>query len=249
MFNLSVDEDNSYIVPVGIAHNCRCTAVQVRKGKYPLTDVGEALERGERATIRDTRGMMRFNPGKIGKTFPDYNPYTIRRCRDCDLARTTSTLARTTPPDSSLCEACIRLHELVEKEAKKRLHKNEQHEAKDKALEWLRIHLPKVKQPNGTVSYSETIAIDATGDLITIGQNFITETFSKAKGKRRAAETMELTTKVHEWLPNAICVNHDEPGIHHSFSFKVYESEYNGIKIQFKAKKTDGLILHILKLI
>ena len=32
-------------------------------------------------------GMFRFNPGKQRKIFPDYNPYTIKRCNDCDLAR------------------------------------------------------------------------------------------------------------------------------------------------------------------
>ena len=31
--------------------------------------------------------MFRFNPGKQRKVFRDYNPYTIKRCNDCDLAR------------------------------------------------------------------------------------------------------------------------------------------------------------------
>ena len=57
--------------------NCRCTAVQVRRGKYPNIDVAEALALGEEATADDKRGMLRFNPGKLGKTFPDYNPYTL----------------------------------------------------------------------------------------------------------------------------------------------------------------------------
>lgn len=95
---------DSFMPPNG--WNCRCSVVQVRKGKYPTTDIAEAIERGEKATVKDKRGMMRFNPGKLGKTFPDYNPYTIRHCRDCDIARGSASMARTTPPDNSLCQAC-----------------------------------------------------------------------------------------------------------------------------------------------
>lgn len=82
--------------------NCRCTVVQVRKSKYPTTDPTEAMERGERALIRDKKGMFRFNPGMTGKSFPDYNPYTISRCRDCDIA---SKLASGVF-DNELCQAC-----------------------------------------------------------------------------------------------------------------------------------------------
>lgn len=85
--------------------NCRCTVVQVRKAKYPTTDHTEAMERGEKALSRDKKGMFRFNPGIQGKSFPDYNPYTISRCRDCDIA---SKLAKVKVGvlDNELCQAC-----------------------------------------------------------------------------------------------------------------------------------------------
>ncbi|MBO4379594.1 MAG: hypothetical protein J5784_01180 [Muribaculaceae bacterium] len=35
------------------------------------------------ARSRDHRGMFRFNPGIQRKTFPDYNPYTIKDCKNC----------------------------------------------------------------------------------------------------------------------------------------------------------------------
>ncbi|MGM9694058.1 MAG: phage head morphogenesis protein, partial [Alloprevotella sp.] len=38
-------------------------------------------------------------------TFPDYNPYTIRRCRDCDIPKTNFS-RNTTTPDNQVCEAC-----------------------------------------------------------------------------------------------------------------------------------------------
>ena len=43
--------------------------------KQVETDVFEGQE-------RDGRRRGRKNGGR---TFPDYNPYTIRRCRDCDM--------------------------------------------------------------------------------------------------------------------------------------------------------------------
>lgn len=85
--------------------NCRCTVVQVRKSKYPATPHDEAMALGEEALQRDTKGIFHFNPGKENKAVPDYNPYTIRRCRDCDIAKGKIKLARFVP-ENELCEAC-----------------------------------------------------------------------------------------------------------------------------------------------
>lgn len=89
--------------------NCRCTVVQVRKSKYPETPRDEAMARGEDALQRDTKGIFHFNPGKEQKSMPDYNPYTIRRCRDCDVAKGKAKLAR--PLDNELCDACRKIHQ------------------------------------------------------------------------------------------------------------------------------------------
>ena len=86
--------------------NCRCSVVQVRKSKYPVTPHDEAMALGEQATQRDTRQMFRFNPGKEQKTFPDYNPYSISKCRNCDIA---SKLAKGIP-DNQLCAGCQLIH-------------------------------------------------------------------------------------------------------------------------------------------
>lgn len=85
--------------------NCRCTVVQVRKSKYPTTPHDEAMALGEEALQRDTKGIFHFNPGKEDKTVPDYNPYTIRRCRDCDIAKGKIKLAKFIP-ENELCAAC-----------------------------------------------------------------------------------------------------------------------------------------------
>lgn len=95
---------------------CRCTVVQVRKSKYPVTDHDEAMSLGELATGKDTKGIFRFNSGKQGKAVPDYNPYTISRCRDCDIANGKLKLAFV--PDNELCAACAILQKCAADKAK-----------------------------------------------------------------------------------------------------------------------------------
>ena len=90
--------------------NCRCTVVQVRKSKYPATPHDEAMALGEEALQRDTKGIFHFNPGKENKTVPDYNPYTIKRCRDCDIAKGKLNLDRKPVADNELCAACRLVH-------------------------------------------------------------------------------------------------------------------------------------------
>jgi SPP1 gp7 family putative phage head morphogenesis protein len=84
--------------------NCRCTVVQVRKSKYPVTPHDQAMSLAEEATGKDLNGIFQFNPGIEQKTFPDYNPYTIKRCRDCDIAKGKLDLAFI--PENELCAAC-----------------------------------------------------------------------------------------------------------------------------------------------
>lgn len=88
--------------------NCRCTVVQVRRSKYPETSHDEAMRLGDEALRRDSKGMFRFNPGKEGKSVPDSNPYTIRRCSACPVAKggNNRKLAAFIP-DNEVCRACV----------------------------------------------------------------------------------------------------------------------------------------------
>ncbi len=90
--------------------NCRCTVAQVRKGKYPATPHDEAMQRGEDATGGEKYNIFRFNSGKQGKTMPDYNPYTIRRCNDCDVAKG-GNVELAFVPDYQLCRGCVEIRE------------------------------------------------------------------------------------------------------------------------------------------
>lgn len=98
----------SYYPPNG--WNCRCTVVQVLKRKYEPTPHDEAMSLGEEALQTDKKGIFRFNSGKEQKTFPDYNPYTIKRCRDCDIAKGKLDLDRKPVADNELCAACRLVH-------------------------------------------------------------------------------------------------------------------------------------------
>lgn len=55
--------------------NCRCTIVQVRKGKYRSSDSAKAIEIGEQITAEPKQKIFRFNPGKELKLYPDKHPY------------------------------------------------------------------------------------------------------------------------------------------------------------------------------
>lgn len=98
----------SYYPPNG--WNCRCTVVQVLKRKYEPTPHDEAMSLGEEALQTDKKGIFRFNSGKEQKTIPDYNPYTIKRCRDCDIAKGKLNLEKAPVADNQLCEACKLVH-------------------------------------------------------------------------------------------------------------------------------------------
>lgn len=91
--------------------NCRCTVVQVRKSKYPATPHDEAMRLGDEALQRDTKGIFRFNAGKEGKSVPDYNPYTIRRCSTCPVAKGSKGRKLAFVPDNEVCQACAIFHE------------------------------------------------------------------------------------------------------------------------------------------
>lgn len=95
--------------------NCRCNVAQVLKSKYTATDHDEAMRLGDEALQRDTKGMFRFNPGKEEKSIPDYNPYTIRKCSTCPIAKggKSGSLAKFVP-ENSVCQACQLVRSMFE---------------------------------------------------------------------------------------------------------------------------------------
>lgn len=60
---------------------CRCTVVQIRKGKYPESDSNTAIQQGREATYQagkngvNKAAIFRYNPGKQQVIFPPHHPY------------------------------------------------------------------------------------------------------------------------------------------------------------------------------
>ncbi|MDR1517328.1 MAG: minor capsid protein [Dysgonamonadaceae bacterium] len=103
---------DSYYPPNG--WNCRCTAVQVLKDKYPESDHADAMEKGETATFRPDKSgrnraeIFRFNPGKRGQVFPPSHPYRLSRCNDCNRSRLELSADI---PSNEKCQACRNLQQ------------------------------------------------------------------------------------------------------------------------------------------
>lgn len=227
--------------------NCRCTVVQVRKSRYPATPHDEAMALGEEALQLDKKGMFRFNPGKQEKAVPDYNPYTISRCRDCDIAKGKLKLTKPIIPDNELCMACQLIREMAMKEKTARLTKEERKNIRNAVEQWAETHLPEVDLPTG-VAKRLYIKNTETGDEFVLNKGFFSETFAKNLYNRQLAETMNLATRISEWLPSAKFVR-TEKGKHHNFDFKVFIANVEGTDVECKAKVTDGNILYTMRII
>lgn len=93
---------DSYYPPNG--WNCRCTVVQVLRYMSEATPHNEAMQRGAKALSNDKKGMFNFNPGKQQKTFPDYNPYTISKCKGCTKA---NLKLYSGDPENQICQECV----------------------------------------------------------------------------------------------------------------------------------------------
>lgn len=81
-----------------------------------------------------------------------------------------------------------------------------------------------------------------------VGRKFFSETMAKNIRNPQLSETIQLATSVSNWFPVAKFVR-TEDGIHHKCKFKVFSAEYQGKKIECKAKCEDEDILYTMKLL
>lgn len=224
--------------------NCRCSVVQVRKSKYPETPHDEAMALGEEALQKDSKGIFHFNAGKERKTVPDYNPYTIRRCRDCDIAKGKLKLAFV--PDNELCSACQLLRRQQQLRDNRRPTREEFRELNRKVIGWADTNLDAIRLPNSPASESptkRTYVDSADGHSIGIGKVFFSEMMHKNKRNPRLPDIVEASMHFREWVSQATRIT-VESGIHHPFDFSVYRVNWNGRDIEFKCKLTDGELLY-----
>lgn len=188
--------------------NCRCTVVQVRKSKYPETPHDEAMALGEEALQKDSKRIFHFNAGKEQKSVPDYNPYTIRRCRDCDVAKGKLKLAFV--PDNELCAACEILHKCAG-----------DREKTQRAIE--RTHYLHGMKP--LLKKSETL--NANGTDIRVGfsaygnKHLFSDTFGRSSILRKDdLASLDEVLKGAEFMDDAALTHPRTDGIEHFYYFK-----------------------------
>lgn len=233
----------SYYPPNG--WNCRCTVVQVRRGKYEETPHNEAMSRGEEVLNGEKLSIFRFNSGKQGKTMPDYNPYTIKRCNDCDVAKGGG-IKLNFVPENELCAACRLIHQQQAQRNNQRLQRDEFNNVRQLAVDWANNNLHETII-NGS-RCKRTIMQTDDGHGIGVGKQFFTETAAKAMRDPEVTHLLKTATEFEKWLPNATRIRTEE-GRHHGYGFSVYQVIYQGRTIEFKCKMTMGELLYTMKFI
>lgn len=245
VYNLSIANDESYVIPLGIVHNCRCTVVQVRKDKYPVSDEQEAMNLGSQATAGKYQEMFMFNPGKRMTTFPAYNGYTLRKCNQCDYRPDKMKLAADIP-DNEMCRACRLLQEIKKTEAVK--EKKELVKKSRKELErWYKENLPDTTV--GKFKAKRFVVKNKNGKEIIINKSFYNDVSSHYQEDEYYLERLEMAKKVHEWIKKATLVRKEKSRHHEDVEmFDVYEYDYNGIIYELKCKpNADGYFLYYMK--
>lgn len=225
--------------------NCRCTVVQVRKTKYPATPHDEAMQRGAQATGKDTKGIFQFNAGMEQKTFPDYNPYTIKRCRDCDIAKGKLNLAR--PLDNELCDACKLVHMIERRRVNETVSRSRNREAQKNLTNWYKKSLPEVKL--GKFTAKRLCVTDSEGVEIVFNKTFYNEVINKYQDDPLYPLKLEYARRAHEIIKQSRLTNPSEDSVDHPDSiFRVYEYDDDCYLIEMKVKcNADGNIMRYLR--
>ena len=187
---------------------------------------------GDEALQRDSKGIFRFNAGKEGKSVPDYNPYTIRRCNTCSIAKGLKGGKLTAfVPDNELCAACSIVHQCYgDKEksesAVRRRHYLHQMEPllKKKVIVNGNGHDMPVgfsKYGNKHI-YSDTHGRSSVLDADDLAN--IDEILAKARFIRKSARSKPRKDKIER--------------------FYYYEAELRGKKVYLNVAETDHIMEH-----
>ena len=200
--------------------NCRCTAVQVRKGKYPQSDPALSMLRGNNCTEAAKQQIFRFNPGKDLKLFPPRHPYYKA------------------PDDAK---------KVVEQMCEEQ--QREQRKAVVKDLkQWAKDNLPEV-QVAKFPSKRLILANDNDKSRVVLNKTFFGECISKYKDDPLYITKLIVAKQVKELFKSARFIGSETSKDHPDSIFKIYETDHNGFRVQFKVKSNaDADILYIMRL-
>lgn len=214
---------------------CRCTVVQVRHGKYPLSDSQLAITRGDNATAGVKQQMFRFNPGKSMKLFPPKHPYFPKNCDGCNR----NGLRLAYNPQSEKCKACGIIAKW-QKECLKDKYSKE-------LATWFKENLPAVKVGKFSAKRFE---VDVPDGTVFVNKTFYKECIVKHTESEYYPMRLAYARKAHELLAKAKKLYDEESKDHPDATFEVWQ--YNGDKdfrIEFKVKRNaDGRFLHYMRL-
>lgn len=233
---------DKYFPPNG--WNCRCTVVQVRKDKYPLSDETQAMNLGSQATAGKHQEMFMYNPGKKMTTFPAYNAYTRKACIECPYSGGNIKLAKV--PDNELCQACKVVREMKKVETDK--ERFEQVKKARKELErWYKDNLPETTV--GKFKARRFVVKNKYGTDVIISKSFYNDVSSHYQEDEFYLERLEMAKNAHEWIKEATLVRQEKSRHHEDVEmFDVYEYDYNGIIYELKCKpNADGYFLYYMK--
>lgn len=226
--------------------NCRCTVVQVRKSKYPQTpdsEVEHLILQNDSQNPKEA--MFRFNPGIDQKSVPDYNPYTIRRCQDCDIAKGKINLAFV--PENELCQACKLVHSLRITKEPTTASRSQVKRAQKELEKWYKQNLPE--DMDGKFPARRFKVETTDGVNVIVNRRFYDECISKYQDDIFYTLKLEYTKRAHDLITKATITNPDEPSIDYpKDKFRVYDYTDDCYRVEMKVRcNRDGNYLHILR--
>lgn len=135
LHNITLPKDDpfwsEFYPPLG--WNCRCTVVQVRRDKYPLSDSNMAIAAGKAATESPKQRIFRFNPGKMMKVFPPKHPYLPKGCVGCNYKGSVNLVFDSA---KAICKACRMVDAASVKWSRDRVREHFQKQLKGKNVVW-----------------------------------------------------------------------------------------------------------------
>lgn len=237
---------NLYYPPNG--WGCRCTAVQVRRDKFPRSNPQEAMRAGDACTDRPKQRIFRFNAGKSMKLFPPKHPYMPKGCQNCQWRATLTfpdhnlfNLAYN--PQREACRTCQIIRESYNLQSK-----SNNADARRDLVKWVKDNLPVVKVGKFKAQ-RWTVQTNDVDEPTYINRVFYNEISFHHKDDSLYRFRLQIAKKAHLILPLATRIGQEIPKDHpEAKSFDIYQYDEKRYTVIMKVKvNADGRYLHYLE--